>query len=274
MDGPRFTFLEGLPLTTRAAAFAADHHSGQRRLGDHASYLFHLHEVAALLHRSGFSDHLVAAAILHDVLEDTDASRRDLDAEFGREIGELVALVSDDPTIPEPEARKDDVRERVRGSGREPAVLYAADKVSKVRELRIIMAADGNDPEIPIRLARYRKSLAMLEGTIPDERIVAVLRFELEALEMLPPQQPPVLGALSDRRGSLVRIATALREELTELEASLDSPQLFSGYEPEDERWRQVFRLREQLREVDGLIRRLEDELYTDMFSGRSPINT
>ena len=116
-------------------------------------------------------------------------------------------------------------------------------------------------------LARYGKSLEMLEETIPDERIVALLRFELEALEMLPPQQPPVLGALRDRRDPLVRIASALREKLNELETSLDDQHVLSDREPEDERWREVFALRGQLREVDQLVRRLEDELYLDMFT-------
>ena len=38
-----------------------------------------------------------------------------------------------------------------------------------------------------VRLQRYRKSLAMLEETIPGSRVVELLRFELEALEELPP---------------------------------------------------------------------------------------
>ena len=38
-----------------------------------------------------------------------------------------------------------------------------------------------------VKLDRYRRSLAMLENVIPDRRLVEVLRFEIEALEQLPP---------------------------------------------------------------------------------------
>ena len=71
----------------------------------------------------------------------------------------------------------------------EAAVIYAADKVSKVRELRMMMARDPDDPDIEVRLARYRRSLEMLEQQIPGSRLVELLRFELEALEAMPPQR-------------------------------------------------------------------------------------
>ena len=102
-------------------------------------------------------------------------------------MSDLVAVVSDDPSIPEEDARKDDVRERVRRAGGCAPVVYAADKVSKVRELRSLMAEGFAEEEAKVRLRRYRKSLAMLEETIPGSRVVELLRFELEALEELPP---------------------------------------------------------------------------------------
>lgn len=188
MDDRHLTFLAHLPLTRRAVAFAQAHHGDQRRKADGASYVLHLLEVASLLDRSGYPDHVVAAAVLHDVLEDTDAQRSELDARFGALVGELVSLVSDDPTIADEEERKDDVRERVRRADGEAAVVYAADKISKVRELRLMMARDPDDPEIEQRLHRYRSSLSMLEDQIPGSRLVELLRFELEALEELPPQ--------------------------------------------------------------------------------------
>ncbi len=196
------SFLDHLPLARKAAAFAEEHHGQQQRLGDNASYMLHLFEVASLLDRSGYPDHVVAGAILHDVLEDTDARRDELDAQFGKEVGELVSLVSDDPAIPDEEQRKDDVRERVRRAGDEAAVLYAADKVSKVRELRLLMAAEPDNPEIEVRLDRYRKSLAMLEEKSPGNRLVVLLRFELEALEELPPQRSWAIGAEGGGGGS------------------------------------------------------------------------
>jgi predicted HD phosphohydrolase len=265
LEERHLSFLGHLPLTRKAAAFAEEHHRGQQRLGDNAAYMLHLFEVASLLDRSGYPDHVVAGAILHDVLEDTDARRDELDAEFGREVGELVSLVSDDPAIPDEEERKDDVRERVRRADDEATVLYAADKVSKAGELRLLMAADPDNPEIEVRFARYRKSLAMLEDKISGNRLVVLLRFELEALQELPPQRSLMIEP-EDANHPLVEAAAALRKELNDLQRSLGSQELFAEYSPDDERWRQVFRLRTQLQSVESLTGRLEDELYAVLF--------
>lgn len=185
---PDLSFVHDLPITRQAIDFAQAHHGGQRRPADGAPFLVHPLEVASYLKRAGYPDHVVAAAVLHDVLEDTDAERPDLAARFGPRVCELVALVSDDPQIADEEQRKDEVRQRVRDNGGDALVIYAADKVSKVRELRMLIA-QGLDPrQTDIKLRRYRKSLLMLEQQIPGTRIVELLRFELEALENLPPR--------------------------------------------------------------------------------------
>jgi (p)ppGpp synthase/HD superfamily hydrolase len=184
---PQLSFARDLPLTQAAIAFASDRHRSQRRDGDGAEFIAHPVEVAALLGRSGYPDYVVAAAVLHDVLEDTDAQRPDLEARFGSQVAELVALVSDDPVIEDEESKKDDVRRRVGRGGHYGQAVYAADKVSKIRELRMLMAAGLGRDEAEIKLRRYRKSLSMLERELSDERLLDLLRFELEALESLPP---------------------------------------------------------------------------------------
>ena len=181
------SFLRDLPLARAAVEFASERHAGQRREADGADFVLHPIEVAALLERSGYPDHVVAAAVLHDVLEDTDAERADLEARFGPQVAGLVALVSDDPSIEDEERRKDDVRERVRRAGGFASVVYAADKISKVRELRSLIHAGVDRSQTDPKLARHRRSLAMLEQAIPGSRLVEVLRFEIEALEQLPP---------------------------------------------------------------------------------------
>ena len=186
-DGPGLSFSRDLPLTQAAVEFAQERHAGQHRLADGASFVVHPLEVASLLERSHYPDHVVAAAVLHDVLEDTDAERSELESRFGPEVSALVALVSDDPSIPDEEDRKDFVREQVRRVGGYAAAVYAADKVSKVRELRFLLFTGFPEEEAEAKRERYRKSLAMLEETIPESRIVELLRFELEALEKLPP---------------------------------------------------------------------------------------
>jgi (p)ppGpp synthase/HD superfamily hydrolase len=194
--GAAFGFVEHLPLTREGIAFAQEQHGTQRRPADGAPFLLHPLEVASMLARSGYPDHVIAAAVLHDVLEGTDAERSDLRARLGPEVADLVALVSGDPTIDDEEQRKDDVRDRVRHAGANALVVYAADKVSKVRELRMLIAAGLDEDAATLKLTRYRKSLAMLEQAIPASGLVGLLRFEVEALETLPPQRG-VLGSCS-----------------------------------------------------------------------------
>jgi (p)ppGpp synthase/HD superfamily hydrolase len=186
-SGAQLSFARDLPLTRDAITFATDHHASQRRDSDGARFIAHPIEVASMLRRSGYPDHVVAAAVLHDVLEDTDVRPADLEQRFGPSVARLVALVSDDPSIRGEEAQKDEVRERVRHGGRDAQAVYAADKVSKVRELRMLMASGLPRGPAETKRRRYRRSLAMLEHELADERLVELLRFELEALERLPP---------------------------------------------------------------------------------------
>ncbi|HUZ28210.1 MAG TPA: HD domain-containing protein [Solirubrobacteraceae bacterium] len=182
------SFVRDLPLTQQAIAFARERHGEQRRDADGAPFLVHPLEVAALLERSGYPDHVVASAVLHDVLEDTNVERGELKRRFGPEVCHLVDAVSDDVSIEDEEARKADARERVRAADRDAAAVFAADKISKVRELRMLLANGKIEPvRAETKLRRYRLALDMLEDVIPGSRLVEILRFELESLESLPP---------------------------------------------------------------------------------------
>jgi hypothetical protein len=50
-----------------------------------------------------------------------------------------------------------------------------------------MMARGVGEEEVAVKRERYRKALAMLEDAIPGSRLVELLRFELEALDKLPP---------------------------------------------------------------------------------------
>jgi (p)ppGpp synthase/HD superfamily hydrolase len=180
---PELTFLRDLPLAQQAVELAVELHAGQLRDSDGASFVMHPMEVASLLDRSHYPDHVVAAAVLHDVLERTDEELGDLEARFGPDVAGLVAMVTDDPTITDVEAQKHDVRERVRTAGGYAAAVYAADKVSKVRELHTAFRAGTPWEELETKLERHRASLGMLERTIPGSRLVELLRHEIETAD-------------------------------------------------------------------------------------------
>ena len=181
LTGADLSFVRELPLTRRAIEFAREHHGAQRRDADGAPFLVHPLEVAELLERLGYPDSVVAAAVLHDVLEDTEVERGELTQRFGPEVCHLVDTVSDDESIEDVEARKADVRERVRADGADAAAVFAADKISKVRELRLLLANQRIDHDQAERkLHRYREGLKMLRDVIPDSPLVDILPAELE----------------------------------------------------------------------------------------------
>src|SRR3954469_9106427 len=92
---PRPSFMEDLPLATAALALARERHAGQRRAADSAPFVLHPLEVAALLHTTGAPDHVVAAGMLHDVLEKTDTDSADIEVRCGRRVSDLVEAVSE-----------------------------------------------------------------------------------------------------------------------------------------------------------------------------------
>lgn len=82
-------------LVDRADAWAEAAHDGQSRKGSGEPYVEHPRRVAAMVASLGVPKHVVAAALLHDVLEDTDLTYRDLDSEFGLPVAELVLELTD-----------------------------------------------------------------------------------------------------------------------------------------------------------------------------------
>jgi (p)ppGpp synthase/HD superfamily hydrolase len=182
----RTDFVERSPLTRDALDFASNRHAGQTRDIDSIPFVTHPVEVACLLHESGYSDEVVAAGVLHDVLEDTDVQRPELEERFGAEVAALVASVSEDPSIENNVERKAALRRQVARAGDEVAAIFAADKVSKARELRararhgrFVRADEG-------KLGHYQASLEMLTELIPGHPLVQQLREELEAVHGVP----------------------------------------------------------------------------------------
>jgi (p)ppGpp synthase/HD superfamily hydrolase len=180
------TFVNGLPQTELAVAYAGRMHAGQRR-ADGAPFILHPLEVASLLLDAGAPDHLVAAGVMHDLIEKTDASEADLRERFGARITGLVLAVSDDDHIAGYTKRKAALRQQVAGAGEEALTLFAADKLSKLRELRRDAAFDSTDTAAPSRvrelrarrLRHYQRSLALLEERLRDSPLVRQLRDEL-----------------------------------------------------------------------------------------------
>jgi hypothetical protein len=182
-------FAARLPLTRSAVEYAERMHAGQRR-GDGTPFILHPLEVASLLHHNGAPDHLIAAGVMHDLVEKADVKPSDLRKRFGSRITDLVLAVSDDDGISGYARRKAALRRQVAGAGEEALTLFAADKLSKLRELRRETAAHPRSADAPRpvrqlsvrRLRHYERSLALLEERLPESPIVCELHAELAGL--------------------------------------------------------------------------------------------
>ena len=164
----------GMPLTSEALAFARERHRGEE--------VWHPFEVAVLLRDAGYPDHVVAAGMLHEVLEDTDADRSELASRFGEPVAELVEALSDDPSIEDVQERRAALRLQVAEAGPTAEAVFAADKVSKARELRLKASRGALDEEGRLKLEHYEESLDMLTRVLPRHELVEQLRLEIESL--------------------------------------------------------------------------------------------
>ena len=146
--------------------------------------------MAQLLRGRDYPDHVVAAAVLHDVVEDTGAELAELEREFGAEVRRLVAAVTEPVPLGPYRERKARLRAAVAEADTDALAIYAADKIAKTRELRLRLARDPDAVPDPEKLEHYGESLALLEARLDGHPLVRELRFELEALALLPPRGP------------------------------------------------------------------------------------
>jgi (p)ppGpp synthase/HD superfamily hydrolase len=166
-------------------------HGDQRRAVDRAPFILHPLEVASLLSGRGFDDEVIAAGVLHDIVENTDATVADVRARFGSRVASIVAAVSEDPSIAGYVERKAALREQAGAGGIDARAVYAADKIAKTRELRSQAAHDPAvllDRQNALKLAHYEASLEVLRAAADEQPMVDQLAFELWALRALPPQ--------------------------------------------------------------------------------------
>ncbi|MGE0144362.1 MAG: HD domain-containing protein [Planctomycetota bacterium] len=123
-------------LLIHAANFAADRHATQRRRGTDTPYVNHPLAVARrLIDQGGIDDTVtLAAAILHDTVEDTKTSHEELRARFGDEVAAVVAEVTDDRRLPKAERKRAQVRKAGTLSASARAVKLA-DKLDNLSDL-------------------------------------------------------------------------------------------------------------------------------------------
>lgn len=169
---------------------------------DGAPFILHPIEVATLLYRAGAPDHVIAAGLLHDVIEKTSVDGAELRKQFGVRVAKIVLAVSEDKSIGGYQARKAALRQQVAGAGPEALTVFAADKISKARELRRVAPATATGPQLGPhgsrtrrrKLINYERSLELLEELLAGSPLVGQLRSELRRLKAAEPAASRLAG--------------------------------------------------------------------------------
>jgi (p)ppGpp synthase/HD superfamily hydrolase len=176
-------------LIAKALEMAEAAHAGQTRNGSGGmAYIHHPVAVAELLAKHGFDESTVAAALLHDVVEDSEMSIEDIAAGFGQQVANLVAALTEDESIQPFERRKEAHRRHVDEVGGNALAIYAADKLSNIRVLRGALASEGESAgeefEAPLDVKErvWADDLEMLRRRAPDLAFVDDLAAELAKL--------------------------------------------------------------------------------------------
>lgn len=128
-----------MTLFSQAIAYAARMHEGAVRKGTAVPYIVHPMEAAAIAATLTTDPSVLAAAVLHDVIEDCGVSEAELAAQFGARVAHLVMsetqLQRGDPRETW-ESRKREALEKIAMGDREVKILALSDKLSNMRAIR------------------------------------------------------------------------------------------------------------------------------------------
>lgn len=147
--------VERSDLVRDALETARRAHAGQLRRGsDGHPYIDHPVAVAEILTRYRYRDEVLAAGLLHDVVEKSDIGIEEVRRRFGDAVAGLVEAMTEDEAIADYEERKQEHRERVAAADPSALVIFAADKLTNVAMLREAYAliGEGVSEELAVSL--------------------------------------------------------------------------------------------------------------------------
>jgi (p)ppGpp synthase/HD superfamily hydrolase len=175
-------------MVTDALETATDAHQGHTRKVSGRPFIEHPVSVASVLAEEGFDEDVVAAGLLHDVVEDTEATTDEVRERFGERVGALVDAMTDEAEIKPYERRKAIHRERVASAGTDAAAIYAADKLCNIRDFRTAHAQAGEavaerfKAPLEVKLRVWQADLEMVSRHGSEIPHVDELEAELDGL--------------------------------------------------------------------------------------------
>jgi len=177
-------------LVRDALAMAREAHAGQvRHTGSgEIPFVDHPLAVAERLAEHDFGDEVLAAGLLHDVVEHGEAEPSAVRERFGDTVADLVEALTENTTIEPYELRKEEHRDRVAAAGADARAVFTADKVANVEVLREAYSVEGEevDVELPVSLDMkiyvWELDLEMLFNESPDVPLVDRFADEMTGL--------------------------------------------------------------------------------------------
>lgn len=131
------------PLLKEAVDFAAKAHQGQFRKVGKEPYIVHPIGVALILAKLGCNDQIIAAGLLHDVVEDTPTSISEIKSKFGEAVAQMVNDVTEqDKSLPWRE-RKEAALDHIKKMPTESVLVKTADKINNLTALLDAYAKEG-----------------------------------------------------------------------------------------------------------------------------------
>lgn len=131
-------------LIHQAITFATVSHMGQTRKGTRIPYIVHPYEVGQILTAAGADTEVICAGLLHDTVEDTEASLEDIRTVFGDRVAALVAGASEDKSKTWRERKQHTIDYLAKEASEEELLLACADKLSNMRAIALDYAEFGD----------------------------------------------------------------------------------------------------------------------------------
>lgn len=146
-----------------ALRIAIEAHKNKTRKADDQPYIIHPVMVALKLAKHNFPDKVIAAALAHDVLEDTNYPEQKLRKELGNEVLEIIKTVTNDQSLPWEDKKKQYV-ETVRKGSEAAKAVAVADKIHNLESLLIAYEKQG--PDLWKRFNRGKEDKVWFENEV------------------------------------------------------------------------------------------------------------
>lgn len=131
-----------ISLIEKAAQIAVKAHNEQTRKSDGTPYVIHPFMVARKLMKYNFPETVIAAGLVHDVVEDSDFTSEDIRRELGEEVLEIIKHVSEDKSQVW-EERKLNYANAIKNASVGTKAVCVADKIHNLESLLLAYSVQG-----------------------------------------------------------------------------------------------------------------------------------